>query len=58
MRKTLVGEGEPRLLIDKCRKDHGLWFDKGELEDIFDRAKLDADHKIQKLLADMFGHTK
>ena len=55
MRKIIVGSSKPVLLIDKCRRADGLWFDKGELQDIFDRAQLDKDNKIQKLLADMFG---
>ncbi len=55
MRKIIVGSSKPVLLIDKCRRGDGLWFDKGELQDIFDRAQLDKDNKIQKLLADMFG---
>jgi Zn-finger nucleic acid-binding protein len=56
MRKIIAGESKPALLIDKCRRGDGLWFDKGELQDIFDKARLDRDNKIQKLLADMFGH--
>ena len=55
MRKLIVGSSKPVLLIDKCRKGDGLWFDKGELQDIFDKAQLDKDNRIQKLLADMFG---
>lgn len=55
MRKIIVGQSTPTLLIDKCAKGDGLWFDKGELKDIFNRAQLDKDSKIQKLLADMFG---
>jgi len=55
MKKIIVGTSKPALLIDKCRKGDGLWFDKGELKDILDRAQLDEDNKIQKLLADMFG---
>ena len=55
MQKIVVGTSKPTLLIDKCRKGDGLWFDKGELEDIISRANLDRDNKIQKLLADMFG---
>lgn len=58
MKKIIVGASAPVLLIDKCPRDHGLWFDKGELHDIFDRAQLDKDNKIQKLLVDMFGHDK
>ena len=58
MRKIIVGSSKPTLLIDKCRRGDGLWFDKGELHDIFDRAELDKDNKIQKLLTDMFGHSQ
>jgi Zn-finger nucleic acid-binding protein len=54
MQKIIVGSSAPPLLIDKCAGGDGLWFDKGELKDIFDRAALDRDNKIQKLLADMF----
>lgn len=56
MQKIVVGSTKPMLLIDKCRKGDGLWFDKGELKDIFSRAELDEDDKIQKLLSDMFGY--
>jgi Zn-finger nucleic acid-binding protein len=55
MDKILVGNSTTPLLIDRCRKGEGLWFDKGELQNIFDKASLDKDNKIQKLLADMFG---
>jgi len=55
MQKIIVGRDTPTILIDRCRKGDGLWFDKGELQDIFNRAQLDKDSKIQKLLADIFG---
>jgi Zn-finger nucleic acid-binding protein len=55
MAKILVGRSPPPLLIDKCRQMDGLWFDKGELQDILDRGELDKDNRIQCLLADMFG---
>jgi len=55
MQKIIVGHAAPPLLIDKCSKGDGLWFDKGELSHIFNRAQLDKDSKIQKLLADIFG---
>lgn len=56
MQKIVVGSTRPSLLIDKCRRGDGLWFDRGELNDIFERAKLDEDNKIKKLLTDMFSH--
>jgi len=55
MQKILVSDDQ---IIDKCTRGDGLWFDKGELQNILAMAKLDKDHKIQKLLADMFGATK
>jgi Zn-finger nucleic acid-binding protein len=55
MQKIVVGTSTPALLLDKCSRGDGLWFDKGELQEIFERAQLDEENKIQKLLADMFG---
>ena len=40
MKKIIVGQSTPVLLIDKCPKGDGLWFDKGELQDIFNRMKI------------------
>lgn len=58
MQKIVLGSSKPALLIDKCSRGDGLWFDKGELQDIFDRAELDKDNKIQKLLSDIFGYNQ
>ena len=56
MQKVVVGSAKPTLLIDRCSKGDGLWFDKGELQDIFDRTQLDRDNKIQQLLTNMFSY--
>ena len=56
MHKIKVGTSTPILLIDKCRRGVGLWFDRGELRDICDKAQLDEDNKIRKLLNDMFAY--
>ena len=55
MAEVIVGRSEPPLLIDKCPHSDGLWFDKGELEDILAHAQLDRDNRIQRLLADVFS---
>jgi len=55
MQKIIVGQPPAPLLIDKCPRGDGLWFDKGELKEIVEKAQLDEESKIQKLLADMFG---
>lgn len=56
MAKIVVGSGKPTLLIDKCRRGDGLWFDQGELKGVLERGRLDEDSRIQRLLADMFAH--
>jgi Zn-finger nucleic acid-binding protein len=33
MKKTAVGD-RPRVLIDVCPKEHGLWFDGGEVDQL------------------------
>ena len=58
MQKIIADSSKPALLIDKCRRGDGLWFDKGELQDIFNRAELDQDNKIQKLLINIFGQNQ
>jgi len=55
MEKVLVGPKDRPILIDRCRLAHGLWFDKGELENIFAGADFDEQHKVQSLLKEMFG---
>ena len=55
MEKVVVGRDEPRLLIDRCMREHGLWFDKGELEEIVERTELDENNRIAGVLKDMFG---
>ena len=55
MEKAATGEGAGALMIDRCVKGDGLWFDRGELNEIIDKAKLDEGNKIKELLADMFG---
>jgi Zn-finger nucleic acid-binding protein len=55
MDKVLTGPGHASILIDACPRHHGLWFDRGELDDILVHADLDDQNKIRRLLADMFG---
>lgn len=55
MNKVAIGDGGEPVVIDKCKKNHGLWFDNGELGDVLSRGKLDKNHKIQELLKDIFG---
>ncbi len=42
------------VLIDKCPKNHGLWFDKGELENVLLLGSGGKENKITELLKKMF----
>ena len=55
MDKVLCGK-EENILIDRCKLHHGLWFDKGELEQLLESGGLDKDDKILSLVKEMFGH--
>lgn len=54
MKKVLCGM-DKKIRIDKCRKNHGLWFDINELEGIIKMGSFDKDNKVLSLLKDMFG---
>lgn len=55
MHKVNVGPQDSVVLIDSCTKGDGLWFDKGELHDIFKIGSFDDEGKVKDLLADMFA---
>lgn len=55
MQKVQVGEadGKPEL-IDRCKKEHGLWFDRGELQAVLTLAHFDDEGRVKHLLGDLF----
>ncbi|MBN1521861.1 MAG: zf-TFIIB domain-containing protein [Candidatus Aureabacteria bacterium] len=57
MEKVLCGKGEKKILIDRCKKMHGLWFDKGELDDVLRMGSIDKKGLTVNLLKDMFSKT-
>lgn len=56
MKKIQFNNSE--LVIDKCPDNHGLWFDKGELEKILYLKSTTASQKIIELLKEMFSYNK
>lgn len=54
MEKILV-TGDKKVQIDKCKSNHGIWFDSGELEEILEIGSFGKDDKVLILLKDMFG---
>ena len=53
MSKVFVGE-QNQVLIDKCRKNHGFWFDQGELKSVIENASKNKENKVINLLKQMF----
>jgi uncharacterized protein len=58
MEKVHLAPEKKPIIIDRCRRRHGLWFDKGELPQIINARSFDPQHKVEKLLADVFGQTQ
>ena len=54
MEKVLCGT-DKKILIDKCRRNDGIWFDTGELEEIIKMGRFGKDNRVLNLLKDMFG---
>ena len=55
MDKVLMGADET-VVIDKCKKGHGLWFDGGELDTVIaglKKASADAGAKVGSFLGDV-----
>lgn len=46
--------GSGAVLLDRCRRHHGLWFDRGELPTLIERALLDTDGHIRSHLKELF----
>ncbi len=53
MEKVLIGSGN-EVVIDRCRRGHGLWFDGGELDTVVRGLQQpDAAGKVGSFLADV-----
>jgi Zn-finger nucleic acid-binding protein len=55
MDKVSAGDENEPIVIDRCAKSHGLWFDRGELSQILSKGSFDKEKKVIKLLTEMFG---
>ena len=60
MKKTAIG-GQPEILIDACRNEHGLWFDGGEVTQLMQRLggehprESDSEVHVISFLEEVFG---
>lgn len=46
---------EPPLVIDRCPAGHGVWFDDGELRELFSCLGCGAENRVFSLIQDMFA---
>ena len=58
MQKILVGQENEPIVIDRCSKSHGLWFDRGELSQVLAKGSFDREQKVIKLLSEIFSRSK
>ena len=58
MDKVSAGDENEQIVIDRCAKSHGLWFDRGELSLILSKGSFDKEKKVVKLLTEVFGVKK
>ena len=49
---SLVADRE--IILDKCRLDHGFWFDRGELNYLLEKGGITTDSQVYKLLNNLF----
>jgi len=47
---------DKRVLLDVCRRGHGLWFDRDELAAVIASGDFDPAQKVPPLLHEIFSH--
>lgn len=51
-----VKHSQVDIIADKCVKNHGIWFDRGELEEIIKSASVQGENKFTILLKELFNY--
>jgi Zn-finger nucleic acid-binding protein len=54
MEKILVG-ADKGVRIDRCRRNDGIWLDRGELDEILKMSSFGQDNRILDILKDVFA---
>jgi len=57
LERVLYGTGD-KILLDMCKQDHGIWFDKGELLAVIEMGEFAAHARVYEVIADIFGSTR
>jgi Zn-finger nucleic acid-binding protein len=48
-------ETEPPIVVDRCPKGHGLWFDSGELQAVVQAAGAEEDNVLARFFGELKG---
>lgn len=51
--KQMIVEGDKTIMLDTCSRQHGIWFDKGELHTVVVAAGAEKDNKLASFFADL-----
>jgi Zn-finger nucleic acid-binding protein len=54
MEKSACGTTK-RVVVDKCARGHGVWFDRGELRAVIAQGEFPGENRVYVLLNDVFG---
>jgi Zn-finger nucleic acid-binding protein len=55
MHQILVGQ-DPPVELERCRNEHGLWFDPGEMEKVIAGSAKGEEGAVARFFADLYGH--
>ncbi len=55
MEVVSIGQGEP-VELDRCRREHGLWFDAGEMEKVVVAFADGEEGAVARFFANLYGH--
>lgn len=55
MQQMMVGQ-EPAVELDRCRHEHGLWFDEGEMEKVIASFAQGEAGAVARFFADLYRH--
>lgn len=51
-----VKHQQANIISDKCIHNHGIWFDKGELQELIKLTALEGENKFTLILKEIFGN--
>jgi len=58
MEKVLCAGLRGPVRLDRCRAQHGIWFDREELTDVLSAGHTGFNSRVLQLLKDMFGNNQ